>query len=581
MPTIQQMLQEAVGHHQAGRFPEAEALYRRVLSLEKDQPDALNLLGVILSQKRQFQEAEELLRKAIKRKPHEAVFRFNIGALYREMEDFHKAVPAARKAVELQPKLVDARVLLGMALEKTYDLDGALAVLREAVELAPESVPALLFLGTVQKSRGEVEEAIRCFRKALEIAPQNEGVHSSLIMTMLYHPAVTEGEIREELRRFNELHAAALMPAGDKVPRRREGVGRLRIGYVSPDFRDHAVGWNLLPLFENHDRSAFEIICYSSCRRPDALTERFRKCAEVFRTVGGMPDEPLADIIRRDQIDILVDLSVHTQDCRLLLFARKPAPVQVTFAGYPGSTGVEAVDFRLTDPHLDPRGRSDDAYSEESIRLGRTWWCYRPAHPEIPVTALPFEATQVITFACLNNFSKMNDETFRTWAEILRQVPESRLCLLSPEGSHRENVYRLMEMERLERERVEFVPIRARRMYLEYYNHIDISLDPWPYNGHTTALDSLWMGVPVVTLVGSTVVGRAGLSQLTNLGMPELIARTREEYVRIAVELASDPARLSSIRAALRKKMETSSLMDERGFARDIEAAFTEIWARP
>jgi predicted O-linked N-acetylglucosamine transferase (SPINDLY family) len=322
-----------------------------------------------------------------------------------------------------------------------------------------------------------------------------------------------------------------------------------------------------------------ELFCYAQVLMPDATTRRFQRCIGHWRSTIGLSDEQVAAQVREDRIDILVDLKLHTSGNRLPVFARKPAPVQVTWLGYPGSTGLTTIDYRLSDPHLDPMGMDESIYSEKTVRLPHCFWCYDPLDGrDVPVNRLPAQSNGFVTFGCLNNFSKVNDSVLRLWAGLLRVVSGSRLLLLAPEGSHRQRALELLHREGISGERVEFVVPRPRRQYLEYYQRIDLGLDTLPYNGHTTSLDSLWMGVPVVTLVGETVVGRAGLCQLMNLGLPELIARTPEDYVRIATELAQDHARLAGLRATLRARMEASPLMDAPGFARDIEAAYRQMW---
>ena len=352
----------------------------------------------------------------------------------------------------------------------------------------------------------------------------------------------------------------------------------LRIGYVSPDFREHCQSFFTIPLLSNHDREAFEIFCYPHVRRPDAITERIRGCAEVWRSILGMTDDQAARIIREDRIDILVDLTMHMAHGRPLIFARKPAPVQVAWLAYPGTTGLSAMDYRLTDPYLDPPGLNDQFYSETSIRLPDTFWCYDPLDAELAVNALPAQAHGHITFGCLNNFCKVNEQVLRLWAQVLKTVDRSRLMLLCPEGSHRQPLLDLLQREGISPDRIELLAFRPRPQYLELYHRIDVGLDTFPYNGHTTSLDSFWMGVPVVTLVGQTVVGRAGLSQLTNLGLTELIAQTPEQYIQIATDLAGDLPRLAELRRTLRARMQASPLMDAPRFARNVEAAYRQMW---
>ena len=288
-----------------------------------------------------------------------------------------------------------------------------------------------------------------------------------------------------------------------------------------------------------HDRRQFESFCYADVVRPDEISRRFRASADAWRDTTGLSDAQFAAGIAADRIDILVDLTLHMAHNRLMVFARKPAPVQVTFAGYPGTTGLAAIDYRITDPWLDPPGLPADCYAEESVRLPNSFWCYDPLENELAFNGLPAAAKGFVTFGCLNNFCKVNPPVLKLWAGVLKAVDRSQLTVLGGEGEHRQRTLDLLETEGVARDRVTFVARRPRPQYLKYYHGIDIGLDTVPYNGHTTSLDSLWMGVPLITLVGPTVVGRAGLSQLMNLGLVELIARSPEEYVRIAVEWAA------------------------------------------
>ena len=299
-----------------------------------------------------------------------------------------------------------------------------------------------------------------------------------------------------------------------------------------------------------------------------------------MRDTAGLSDESVATLVRDDQVDILVDQTMHMRGNRLLMFARKPAPVQVTWLAYPGTTGLATIDYRLTDPCLDPPGMFDAYYSEQSLRLNDTFWCYKPLTTGLEPNLLPASGNGYVTFGSLNNFCKVNDSVLNLWSQVLKAVKDSRLLLRTPEGVARQRTLRIFANRGIASNRITFVGRQRRRDYLQTYHHIDIGLDTFPYNGHTTSLDSLWMGVPVVTLVGQTVVGRAGLSQLANLGLPELIAHGEDEFVEIAAKLACDRPRLNLLRSTLRTRLEQSPLMDAPRFARAIESAYRQMWQR-
>ena len=459
------------------------------------------------------------------------------------------------------------------------DLDQAIVHFQKALELDPGRFEALGNLGLALLDQGLVAEAISCHRHAMTRSPELARAHSNLLYTLHFSPQHDSAAIWDEHRRWDERHARPLAQSIRPHQNQRSPDRRLRVGYISPDFRGHVVRHNLLPLFREHDHERFDIVCYADVAEPDDVTERLRAGADTWREVIGLTDEQVAEQIRQDRIDLLVDLSLHSGN-RLLVFARKPAPVQATFAGYPGTTGLSTIDYRLTDPYLDPPGRNDRYYSEESIRLPDSFWCYDPPADAPPVATLPARQKGLVTFGCLNKLCKVNDGLLRLWSAVLGAVERSRLILMAPAGSSRGRIRALLEQNEIAPDRVSFVGRQPRKQYFEMYQQIDLGLDTFPYNGHTTSLDSFWMGVPVITLVGQTAVGRAGLSQLTNLGLPELAAATPEEFVNTACQWAADQPRLAALRAGLRDRMQSSPLMDAPRFARNVEAAYRAMWQR-
>jgi predicted O-linked N-acetylglucosamine transferase (SPINDLY family) len=453
-----------------------------------------------------------------------------------------------------------------------------MASYRQAVALLPGHANAVNNLGNVCTRLGRVDEAIGWFRRAIEIDPSSTMYSSNLLYYLHFDPSYDASAIlREHLdwkRRQADPYRTAAPRSWDNE---RSTDRRLRIGYVSPHFKDHCVSMFTLPLLAHHDRGSFEIFCYANVTAADPLTERLRGLVDAWRDIAPLSDEQAAEVIGRDRIDILIDLTLHMGGNRLLIFARKPAPVQVTWLGYPGTTGLDTVDYRLTDPHLDPPGEHDDFYVERSIRLPETFWCYDPAALDgdhaPDVGSPPCVATGHITFGSLNNLAKVNDQVLALWARVLSAAPPSaRFLLLSPPGEVRERIAaKLMG-------RVDFIDRLPRRQYLETYRRIDVALDTFPANGHTTSMDALWMGVPVVTLPGQTAISRGGLSLLANLGLDELVARSADQFVRTAVELATDLPRLRELRATLRPRLIASPIMDANRFARKLEEAYRSMW---
>jgi predicted O-linked N-acetylglucosamine transferase (SPINDLY family) len=563
-----------------GKFAEAVAAYSRAIDLWPKFAPAHGAIANALWRAGQADEALASYRQAIALDPksHEAYN--NLANALTEKEDFEGAIAACRHAINLQPDHAESYAHLGSALRGKGLLEEAIAAHRRAIALNPNLGQAHHNLGNALKDCGRLDESIACYRKAMQFPSSSSSAHSNLVLAMQYHPGYDANAISQELRRWNDAHAAPLKKFIQPVSNIRDPDRRLRIGYVSADFRDHVVGRNILPLLRHHDHQKFQIFCYSNDIRDDVMTEQFRTYTDHWRSIAHLSDTEAAALIRQDQIDILVDLALHTSGNRLKIFARKPAPVQVTFAGYPGSTGVETIDYRLTDPQLDPPGFNPSIYSEQSYHLPNCFWCYDGPDVDLHPNVLPALSNGYITFGCLNNLCKVTGPALQLWAHLLNEVPQSRLLLLCPDAASSTPTLQLLGEQGINPNRVDFVHRRPHGQYLEHYRKIDIGLDTFPYNGHTTSLDAFWMGVPVVTLVGRTIVGRAGLSQMSNLGLQELVAETPEQYVTVAAQLASDIPRLSDLHHALRSRMQASPLTDKAKFAASIEGAYRFMWRK-
>jgi predicted O-linked N-acetylglucosamine transferase (SPINDLY family) len=486
-----------------------------------------------------------------------------------------EALPELKKAAKLLPDDSEVHNNLGLALAATWQLDDAVLCYRQALKIKPNFAEAYNNMGNALKDTGRLDEAIACYRHAVALVPSYTQAHSNLIYLHYFHPAFDEASILAQAKQFT---------VGQKVPNdslievNKNPKKKLRIGYVSPDFRNHCQSLFTIPLLSNHDHSQFEIYCYAQLAKVDEISQRLAGYADVWRSTSGMSDAQLAEIITNDDINILIDLTMHMSYGRPLLFARRAAPIQVAWLAYPGTTGIPAMDYRLTDPWLDPIELSDDRYTENTIRLPDTFWCYDPLVEGLEPNELPALANGYITFGCLNNFCKVSDDTLSRWGKIMSSVPLSRLILLAAPGRHRQRVLNLLGHQGVAADRVEFVVFQLRSDYLQTYHRIDLCLDTLPYNGHTTSLDAYWMGVPVVTQVGQTIVGRAGWSQLNNLGLSGLAAFDEQAFIDIAVTLSADLPRLSQLRHSLRSCMESSPLMDGKRFARAIEAIYNQIW---
>jgi protein O-GlcNAc transferase len=558
-------------------YAEAAPLLERAVCLAPRNAQAAYNYGNALQGLGRYAEAAAQFRSTVALQPSHADAHNNLGNVCRVLGEFGAANEAFETALRLRPDSLAARNNAANLMRALGRHDAAEAHLRAALAISPAHSASLNNLGNVLKDSGALDEAIDCYRQAVSADARNVTAHSNLVYALSFQ-SESAAPILEEALRWSSRHEAPLAASAPvRTPRTVSAARRpIRIGYVGAEFRDHCQALFLLPLLAHHDHSRFEIICYASVARPDAVTQRLAAHADRWRDVAGLDDAQLAQTIANDEIDILVDLTMHMANGRLALFARKPAPIQVAWLAYPGTTGLAAMDYRLTDPYLDPPGQAL-VYRERTLSLADSFWCYDPLTTGPAVNALPAGRAGYVTFGCLNNACKLTDHTLRLWSGVFAALPEARLILMAPPGNGRDRLAARLSAHGLDPARVRFEPFRPRGDYLATYHKIDIGLDTFPYNGHTTSLDALWMGVPVVTRIGRTAVGRGGLSQLSNLDLSELAADSDAGFVATALALARNPARLADLRANLRTRLETSPLMDGARFARQMEAAYRRM----
>jgi len=534
----------AIEHQNAGRLAEAESIYRQMLAQNPDHPEALQRLGMIAIDVKKPEKALELIGRAI----------------------------------AVRPELMEPHYYLGNALKQMGRLDEAMVSFRQAIALQPDLPEPHINLGGILLDTTRTKEAVESFREAVRVSPEFPGAHSNLLLALNYLPEMSAENILSEHRAWARHNTDPLTRNATPHDNDRSPHRRLRIGYISADFWRHSVNYFLLPILENRDRRNFEVFCYASMRNADDMTQRIKSNCDVWREVAALSDDETADLIRSDRIDILIDLAVHTCGNRLMVFARKPAPVQVTYLGYCGTTGMEAIDYRLSDLHIDPPESDLSVYSEQTVQLPESYWCYQEMPEASELRPLPAAGAGHITFGCMNNFAKVSRPVRDLWAQILHQVPRSRLIIHAYPGSHRDALAEQFAGNGVSPDRIEFVGRQSAAEYLNNYHRIDIALDPFPWGGGITSLDGLWMGVPMVTLAGNTAVGRGGKSILTNLGLPQLIAQTPGEYLRIAADLAGDLPRLGELRRTMRSRMRASPLMNAPRFVHNLEAAYRQMW---
>jgi len=558
----------------------AEALphFAEAARLRPQWCEARKSLGFALARVGRMAEAAGELQAAAGLRPGDAGIRNNLGLALSALGRGDEAQASFREAIRLNPLYPEAHSNLAILFERYGRSSEAIASCLEALRLRPGYPEAHHNLACALKSQGRHEEAVAQYREALRLKPDYEEAASSLLFALCYPAGLAEHEVCAEHLSFGARHRFAPAPHDNDKGLERQ----LRIGYVSADFRAHAVARFIEPVLRHHDRCRFQIFCYSNVSVPDAKSAELEGLADRFVNIAGVPDQAAQELIRRDRIDILVDLSGHTAGNRLPLFARKPAPVQVTWLGYPQTTGLGAIDYRITDQVTDPPGASQPHYAERLLRLPGIFSCFAPPEEAPEVGEPPFLERGSITFGSFNNPAKITPETVALWARVLQGVPCSRMLVkgyaLADAGS-RERLAALFAGHGVGPERLELIGNTASyREHLALYRQVDIALDTFPYHGTTTTCEALWMGVPVVTLAGATHRSRVGASLLGCVGLEELVAQEAQGYCDAAVGLARDAARLARLRVTLRPTMAASALTDGAGFTRQLEAAFREIW---
>ncbi len=601
-----------------GRHDQAMAAFRQALALKPDSAEAHYNLGLALGELQRWEESLAAFGRAVAGKPGLAEAHHRMGRILLKMDRYEEAAAAFRLALTLKPDDANSANGLGLALSAGRNSEEAVGFFRQAIAIDADFFAAYNNLGNTLNLLNRHEEAIEVFQRAMGINPKVAAVHNGLALALMNIGRLDEGletlrravdldpgesEIHgnmvysmqylhggegavtlAEARGWDSRHAEPLRKAIAPYANSRDPQRRLRIGYVSADFREHSVSRFLEPLFQNQDHGNFEIVCYSDVRNADSTTALLRECADQWHEIASVRDESLAEMIRGQGIDILVDLMGFTARNRLLVFARKPAPIQISYLGYPGTTGLATMDYRLTDGVADPPGTTEDFYTEKLLRLPRTNWCYAPPAEAPEVAPPPFTQGHPFCFASFNKFTKATAKTLDLWAEILKIVSGSRLLLKDRALSDRLTRQRTrQEFERrgIDAERLDLAGFEDDlAAHLRKYAQVDVALDTFPYHGTTTTCEALWMGVPVVTLAGVTHVARVGASLLTSVGLGELIAARPEEYIAIAARLAGNESRLRELRGTLRQRMGKSPLMDGPGFAREVEAAYREVWRR-
>lgn len=598
--------------HDLGRMDEAEASYRRALQIDPDNLEALNNLGNLFKDMKRLDEAEACFReatrinpeladahynlgntlkelgrmdeaeasyrKAIQIRPDFAEAHYNLGMTFAHSELLEEAQASYRRAIQIKPDYADAHGNLGAALHRLGRLDESAASYRRAVQAAPNCAEAYNNLGNCLRDLGQLDDAAASYRRALQIDPGHAMAHSNLIFTLDLVVGADLPSIQEERKKWAAIHELPLLQSphhsNDPDPERR-----LRIGYVSADFRSYSAPSIFGTMLFNFDRKLFDVFAYSNDTSPTEITHLFQKNVTGWRDIRNQSDDAVADLIRQDRIDILVDLSGHSRANRLPVFARKPAPIQITAWGYSTGTGMRSMDVLFSDPILIPPNEKH-LYAEQ-VRYLPSFLSYSPCQAYPAVNALPALSTKTITFCMFNRLEKVSEEAYRIWAKILLSIPDSSLIFKNREMAHAEARKRVTDRFARAGVSPERLTLLGGSSWVEHmaaFNQADIALDPFPQGGGVTSLEGFLMGVPVITLHLPSFAGRTGTSFLTTLGLTDWIAETTEQYVEIAIRKAQDIASLAELRQQLRGIFTSSAIGDPTAYTRLVEQEYRQLW---
>jgi predicted O-linked N-acetylglucosamine transferase (SPINDLY family) len=581
MPAHDETLRAAVGHAQNGRMDLALPLAQQVLSEDPANAEANRLAGMILFHSGRTEAGLAHVQTAIRTAPQRADLRFLLGSMLAWMRQLPAAAAALEQAIELDPRNAQARGLLATIFLELKLTDRAEDQYKAAIEIDPRYPEARTNYATILNSSGRTKEAIQILRDAARDHPLHPGVMINYAVASNYAQDVPAEEIKAAHTGYGRAVMAQPGQAQTAWPNARDPEKRLRIGIVSPDLWEHSVGYFVLAFLQNRDRAQVEYVLFPTAARTDALAEKIHRGADAVRNVATANDQQLIQALRADRLDILLELSGLTQGNRMAALRLRGAPVQATAIGYPNTTGVPTFDYRIVDSLTDPPGAADAQAVEKLVRIDPCFLCYTPPESAPEVEPSAGRAAGVVSFGSFNSLKKVTPRVVETWAKILHAVPGSRLVLKSAGlgGRAADVVSGMLKQNGIPEVRFELLDrVNAKRGHLALYNQIDIALDTFPYNGTTTTCEALWMGVPVVALEGSLHAGRVGRSLLSAMGMRDLVASTTDEYVSVAARLASDTARLDTLRQTLRMRMLASPLCDAPRYARRLEGAFRQMW---
>ena len=562
-----------------GELDSARDAFRRVCEKEPTNVDAHSRLGDAYIRSGKLEAGLAAFQRCVELDPENPRSHYNLGLALSNLSRTQEAHTHLHKALKARPDYPEAHNAIGLNLEAQGRKDDALFHYQESVRLNPQFADGWSNLGSNLSEQGQTDNAIEALRESLQQRPQSPHIHSNLLLMLNYNSNLSVEEISDEHRLWGEQFTMQTLDAPTPFTP-HDPERKLRIGYVSADFRDHTVSGFIEQLLTHHDRERFEVYAYSNGLHPDAITDKLKKLADHWRPIGAQSEELVFNTIQQDRIDILIDLSGHTAGNRLLVFGARPAALQATLFGYPNTSGINAMDVRVTDAISDPVGQTETLYAEELLRLPEVPWVYQPPESSPEITELPGLNRRAFTFGCLNNPAKISEECLQTWSALLQSTPGSRLVLLA--GQSQSGAKRLLDRftrAGILRDRIELVNRMAKKDYFETYQLFDVALDPFPYNGGVTSCDSLWMGVPFFALEGHNYASRQGEMLLRSLGLDDFIADSTERLIQLGRVWMHRRTELAEIRMILRERMQASPLLDGQRYVRNLETALRAEWA--
>ena len=565
-----------------GNLNSAIAAYQKLAKLEPQNVLALSNLGVLYIKRKEPAAAITVFQQAIKLDPNHGETYINLGQLHQELGKSEAAKEYLLQGIKHQPKSAIAHYNLGNIDKSLGNLTAAIDYYLAAIKLNPNLSGAYNNLGNIYLDRGESLLACQYYQEAAQKGSKDREEEHNFLFALHYEGNLSASEIFTQHQKWGAKCQSSIKQQSRLYKNSIDPQRRLKVGYISRDFKTHSVNYFFEPLLTHHNQDNCEITCYANNTFFDEASERLRGLAAHWKNIADLDDSAVAKLIREDQIDILVDLAGHSLGNRLLVMAHKPAPLQVTYLGYPNTTGLSTIDYRLTDIQADPIGKTAHLSTEKLVHLSQGFLCYQPPIDAPEVNHLPAIRNNHITFASFNALSKVNPAMINCWANILRQLPNSRFLLkakvLQDQGTC-DRIYQLFEDEGIDRDRLDLRGwVEHRQGHLSLYNEVDIALDTYPYHGTTTTCEALWMGVPVITLAGDSHVSRVGVSLLTSVGLTKLVSDSVEAYVQTAIELASNLDKLTKLRQDLRSQVSKSPLTDGKRISHEVETAYRQMW---